>query len=105
MDSTPNEQPTQNPVPRTGATTRVTLARLNRVARRLLDQDIDRDQAVLEIRSITTEQGLLDQAAATSLARWRRDSISGWQGGDVAELLVEAGADREAVGRLSDEIR
>ena len=71
----------------------VVVARLDGAARRLLRDQADRDHAIAELHSITTDPRLLGIAAGTALAAWRRDQVVGHDGDRVARMLEAAGAD------------
>jgi len=86
---------------RTTNTARITLARLNGTAHRLLEAGTPRAQAVSELRAITTDPSLLCEAATSALAGWLDNPIPGKLGRDVAALLVDAGADKATVGDLA----
>lgn len=83
----------------------ITVARLDGTARRMLRERVTRDRAVDELQSITRDPRLLGRAAGTALAAWEYDNVKGYQGDEVAELLLAAGADAAVMALASEATR
>lgn len=71
------------------------IARLHGTARRLVIQKVDHDEAVVELRAITTSVPELSAAAGTFMAGHRADPRLHPFDRDAADLLFAAGADLE----------
>lgn len=92
---------------------RITIARLNGTATRHAREDGDRAAAVAELIEIATEKrpghaarlrtDLLNDAAGALIGGYWFSALSYWSAPAAAELLVEAGADREQVKVLAAE--
>lgn len=92
---------------------RITVSRLNGAATRHATTPGDRVAAVAELIEIATEKrpaqpprlrtDLLNQAAGTLIGGYWYSALSYWSARDAADLLVEAGADREQVKVLAAE--
>lgn len=85
------------------ANDRITVARLDGTARRLLDEGAPSDQAISAIHRITRDPQLLARTGGTALGVWRVPQTGLTAGRDVADLMVQAGADAELVRRVADE--
>ena len=71
------------------------VAALEEVARRAVRNRIPSEQAVAEVRRISEDPVLLGLAAGRASGRWTAIPLFHSVGQEVAELLVEAGADRD----------
>lgn len=88
-----------------GEDDRITIARLDGAARRLLWGHADRDTCITELHAITQDSDLLAQAAGTALGSWQHSSVSAHGGDRVARMLVAAGADQSAVDKIAAKVR
>lgn len=82
---------------------RITVARLDGAARRLLDAQATGEEAVAELRRITHEPQLLARAGGVALGCWRTNQTGDPAGRDVARLMVHAGADEQLLQQVADE--
>lgn len=88
-----------------GQDDRITIARLDGTARRLLGAETPRETVIAEVQAISTDPQILGHAAGALLGSWNADPVGAWQGRDVAELLIDAGGDRDVATDVANLVR
>ena len=83
------------------ASARRELARLEDVARRAIGNRSPTENAVAELRGISADPLLLGVAAGRARGRWTAIPLFDSMGQEVADLLLEAGADPDVVARTA----
>ncbi len=80
------------------------VAVLEEVARRAVRNRMSTERAVSELRRVSTDPVLLGVAAGRASGRWAAIPLFHSIGQEIAELLVEAGADSDVYGMTASSV-